>query len=161
MRVVDDTIETIHLYVVREEEKRPYTVFPLFCALLCVASIVAVTVYSAQHPSYEHATLTIPAQFLPLQTFKSTQTVIPTGIKTYPATTARGTLTVTNGSVETVQLPSGMIFTGKDGIEVITDSAVYVPAGNAEGFGMSTVSAHLLTSGIYMSTLDVDQVVGT
>jgi hypothetical protein len=161
MRVVDDTIETIHLYVVREEEKRPYTVFPLFCALLCVVSIVAMTAYSAQHPSYEHATLTVPAQFLPLQTFKTSQAIVATGIQTYAATTAQGTLTITNGSVETVQLPSGMIFTGKDGIEAVTDSAAYVPAGSADGFGASTVSAHLLTPGINISALDIDQVVGT
>ena len=150
MRVVDDTIETIHLYVVREEEKKPYTLLPLLCALLCLVGIAALTLYSAQHPYYEHKQLTIPAQFLPLQTFKTSQAIVPTGIQTYPATTAQGTLTITNGSVETVQLPSGMIFTGKDGIEAITDSSVYVPAGDAEGFGWSTVSAHLLTSGINM-----------
>src|SRR2546430_2641041 len=141
MRVVDDTIETIHLYVVREEEKRPYTLLPLLCALFCLFGIAAITLYSAQHPYYEHKQLTIPPQFLPLQTFKTSQAIVPTGIQTYPATTAQGTLTITNGSVETVQLPSGMIFTGKDGIEAITDSATYVQAGNADGIGRSTVSA--------------------
>ena len=74
---------------------------------------------------------------------------------------AQGRLTVTNGSVETVQLPAGMIFTGKDGIEAITDSPVYVPAGSADGFGMSTVPAHLVAAGINMPRLDIDQVVGT
>ena len=161
MHIVDEPIETIHLYVVREEEKDGPLLLPLFAACLCLAVIASVVAYSALHPAYEHETLNIPAQFLPLQTFTATQTIIPTGIKTYPATTAQGTLTLTNGSVETIQLPQGMIFTGKDGTEVITDSATYVPAGSAEGFGMATVSAHLLTPGMNMSSGDIDQVLGT
>src|SRR6266568_5834201 len=118
MRVVDDTIETIHLYVVREEEKRPYTVFPLLCALACLLGIVAVTVYSAQHPYYEHEQLAVPAEVLPPQTFTVTQPVIPTGVKTYPATTAEGMLTITNGSVIAQTLPAGLIFvsTGNPGV---------------------------------------------
>src|SRR2546430_2763193 len=43
MRVVDDTIETIHLYVVREEEKKPYTLLPLLCALLSLVGIATVS----------------------------------------------------------------------------------------------------------------------
>ena len=161
MQAVENEMETIHLYVVREHEQKPYTLFPLLGALLCLLGIAALTLYSAQHPYYEHKRLTIPAQFLPPQTFQASQAIIPTGIKTYPATTAQGRLTVTNGSVETVQLPAGMIFTGKDGIEAITDSPVYVPAGSADGFGMSTVPAHLVAAGINMPRLDIDQVVGT
>src|SRR5947209_20618734 len=145
MRVVDDTIETIHLYVVREEEKRPYTVFPLLCALLCVVSIVTITVFSAQHPSYEHATLTVPAQFLPLQTFKTSQAIVPTGIQTYPATISQGTLTVTNGSIISQTLPAGFTSVSGSGFSVVTDRAVFVPAGSADGYGIATVSAHLLT----------------
>src|SRR2546423_1170050 len=136
MQAVENEVETVHLYVVREHEKKPYTLLPLLCALLCLLGIAVVTLYSAQHPYYEHQRLTIPAQFLPLQTFKASQSIIPTGTKIYPTTTAQRRLTVTSGSVETVQLPAGMIFTGKDGIEAITDSPVCVPAGSADGFGM-------------------------
>jgi len=161
LQAVENEVETIHLYVVREHEKKPYTLLPLIYALLCLLGIAALTLYSAQHLYYEHKLLTIPAQFLPLQTFKASQSIIPTGIKTYPATTAQGRLTVTNGSVETVQVPAGMIFMGKDGIEAITDSPIYVPAGSADGFGMSTVPAHLVAAGINMPRLDIDQVVGT
>ena len=48
--VEDPPIETIHLYVVREEEKKPYTLLPLLCAFACLLGIVAITLYSAQHP---------------------------------------------------------------------------------------------------------------
>ncbi len=161
MHVIDEPIETVHLYVVREKEKEPFTFLPLCAAVLCLAFIVGVTVYSGQHPSYEHETRVIPAHFLPLQTFSTTQQVIPTGVKTYPATTAHGILTITNGSVVSQELPLGVVFISNSGVSVKTDQKVFVPAGSAEGFGIATVSAHLLTAGINMATLDVDQVLGT
>src|SRR6266567_3218403 len=111
MHIVDDEIETIHVYMVPEEEKRPYTVFPLICAFLCLLGIAAVIMYSAEHPYYEHERLTVPAMFLPLKVFKAEVPIIPTGVKTYPATTAHGTLTITNGSVVSQELPAGLIFT--------------------------------------------------
>src|SRR5579863_323386 len=107
MQVVDDEIETIHLYVVREEEKRPYAVFPLLCALLCLVGIVTLMLYSAQHPYYEHERLTVPATFLPLKVFKVEIPIIPTGVKTYPATYAHGFLTFSNGSVIGQSVPVG------------------------------------------------------
>lgn len=146
MQVEEEPIETIHLYIVKQEEKRPPVLLPLMGAFLCVALIVGVTIYSALYPSYVHQTLRIPAQFLPLQAFSTTEPIIPTGIKNYPATTAHGTLTLTNGSVVTEQLPQGMIFSGQ-GIEVMTDEAVFVPAGNAVSYGIAMISAHALTSG--------------
>src|SRR5579864_6673448 len=119
MQAVKEDIETIHLYVVREEPKKPFTVLSILGAFLCLLGIVAVTVYSAFHPYYEHERLTLPAQFLPLQTFTASQPIIPTDIKTYPATPAHGKLTITNGSILSEELPKGMIFIGKDGIEIV------------------------------------------
>src|SRR6266702_4123180 len=146
MHAVRDEIETIHLYVVREEEKKPYTLLPLLCAFACLFGILTLTLYSAQHPYYEHKRLTLPAQFLPLKTFTAAAPIIPTGIQTYPATPAHGTLTLTNGSVVTEILPNGIIFTG-NGIEVVTQSSVLVPAGNAEGYGVAYVQAKAVIAG--------------
>src|SRR6266568_5247539 len=146
MHAVDDELETIHLYVVREGEKKPYTLLPLLCAFACLLGIVAITLYSAQHPYYEHKRLTLPAQFLPLKTFTAAAPIIPTGIQTYPATPAYGTLTLTNGSVVTEILPKGIIFTG-NGIEVVTEASVLVPAGNADGYGVAYVHANAITAG--------------
>jgi hypothetical protein len=159
---VQDDIETIHLYVVREEPKKPYTALPLFAAFLCLVGMAALTIYSSYHPLYEHETISIPAHFLPLENFTATQQIIPTGIKTYPATTAHGILTLTNGSVITQELPQGMIFSGS-GVEVITDEAVVVPAGIATGFGVATVAAHSLVSGAKgnLATLSINAVYGT
>src|SRR5260370_42399428 len=124
MQTVDDEIETIHLYVVKEEAKKPPLLLPLFAALVCLSAIVGMTIYSAYNPSYVHETLRIPAHFLPLQTITTTQPIIPKGVKTYPATTAHGILTITNGSVVSQELPQGLIFTG-NGIEVLTTTSVF------------------------------------
>lgn len=147
MQAVNDEIETIHLYMVREEKKKSSHIPPLLCAFLCILSIVAVTVYSAQHPYFEHATLQVKAVFLPLKTFRSIVPVIPTGLKTYPALTAHGTLTLTNGSVIAQTFPSNILFPGKNGIEVVTDTPVFIPPGNANGYGIAHVPAHVVVSG--------------
>ena len=156
MQTIDDQVETIHLYVVRQSEKRPYTFLPLFGALVCLLGIAALTFYSVEHPYYEHERLTVPAQFLPLKVFTAEAPIIPTGIKTYPATYAHGFLTFSNGSVIGQSVPAGFTIDG-----VKTDQAVYVPPATANGFGMSTVSAHLLTSGINLSPLSINEVIGS
>jgi hypothetical protein len=163
MHIVDDQVETIHVYMVREEEKQPPLLLPLCAALVCLAVIAGVTMYSGSHPAYEHQTLTVPAHFLPPQTFTAAQAIIPTGIKTYPATTAGGTLTITNGSVIAQTLPAHLILLSNTGIQVVTDTAVYIPAGSADGYGVATVEAHAVVSGKYgnIPPLGVDRVEDT
>ena len=161
MHTVEDQMETIHLYVVRQQPKKPYTLLPLLCAFLCLLGIAAITFYSAGHPYYEHQRLTVPAVALPPQVFTAQVRIIPTGVKTFPATAAHGTLTITNGSVLAQTLPAGFIILSNSGIQVATDTAVFVPAGNANNFGRATVAAHLALPGTNLPTLAVDQVLGT
>lgn len=40
MHAVDNRMETIHLSVVREEEKQPFVVLPMLAALLCIGAII-------------------------------------------------------------------------------------------------------------------------
>jgi len=148
--------ETIHIYYEREEEKRPYTLLPLFFAWLCLLSIAAVTIYSWEFPTYEHERLTVPATFLPLKVFRAEAPIIPTGVKTYPATFAHGYLTFSNGSVISLSIPQGFTIDG-----AATDRAIYVPPATANGFGIATVPAHLLTLGINMSTLAINALIGS
>ena len=163
MYSVDDKPETIHLYVVREEEKRPNTAFPLFGAFLCLLCLVAVTLCSAEHPYYEHARLTVPAQFLPLKVFAAQAPIISTGVKTYPARYSHGTLTLTNGSVLSEVLPAGIIFSAGNGVEVQTTESAFIPPGNAKGYGVATVTARALQGGRQgnIQTLAVNAVYGT
>src|SRR5947209_15019348 len=142
MHALQDQMETIHLYVVKEEEKKPFVVLPMLAALLCIGAIIGMTYYSALHPVYTHKTLTVPAVALPPQVFRATTNVIPTGIHTYPATYAHGVLTFRNGSIIGQSIPAGFTIDG-----VATDQAVYVPGGSADGYGKASVSAHALISG--------------
>jgi hypothetical protein len=161
MQRVEEPMETIHVYVVRHEEPRPSSLLPLVCACLCLVGIVALTLYSGQHPSLAQQTVRVRAVVLPLQTFTASVKVLPTGVKTSPATHATGTLTLTNGSVVSQELPTGMLFPGTQGVEVVTDTAVWVPAGSVAGYGRATVSAHVITPGINLAPLAVNQVLGT
>jgi len=147
MQRVEEPMETIHLYVVREEGKRPYSLLPLLFALLCLVAIVALTLYSGEHPYVEHETIRVPAHFLPLKYFTTKELIIPTGVKTYPATRANGIITLYNGSIAVQQLPAGLIITSNNDVEVITDASVIVPAGNPPNFGIATISAHSVIQG--------------
>ncbi len=159
---VDEKPETIHLYVVREEEPRP-SVLPIVASILLLLCVIAVGMLFPYHQPLEHKTLRVPAIFLPLKNFTASAPIIPTGIKTYPSRSAQGLLTLTNGSVISQELPKGLIFTSKDGIEIITDANVFVPAGSASGYGFATVSAHAVVTGSQanIAAFAVDAVYGT
>jgi hypothetical protein len=141
MQTVDEQPETIHLYVVREEEPKP-SVFPI---VLSALSLVVLFTFCALIPYQQpvtRAVIRVPAVLLPLQTLTTQVAVIPTGIRTYPATNAHGTLTITNGSIIGQYIPAGFTIVG-----VATDRAVYVPGGSATGYGWAQVPAHALNAG--------------
>lgn len=146
MQQVDEQpMETIHLYVVREEEPHPSLV-PLVCSVLFLLCVIAAGIVVPYKPAYEQKTLTLPAYFF-TRTFTASTAIIPTGIKTYPATNARGELTIYNGSILQQDIPAGMIFTTASGIEVVTDTSAIVPAGNPPSYGTAIVQAHTVLPG--------------
>lgn len=162
MQTVDDEpLETIHLYVVREEAKPP--LLPVFLSVFALSILLVLCVLSPPQQPETRMTLRVPAVLLPLQTYTAEASIMPTGIKTYPATVARGILTITNGSVISQTLPAGLIFISNNGVSVATDTAVFVPAGSANGFGVATVQAHALISGKIgnISPYTIDRVIGT
>jgi len=138
---VDDTPETLHIYVVRDEVRRPQ-LYPIFLSVLVLASLVALSGLSSYQQPVTRAVIRVPAVLLSIRTFTATVAFIPTGIKTYQATTAHGVLTITNGSVIAQTIPAGFRLGN-----VVTDSPVFVPAGNANGYGWAQVRAHALLSG--------------
>jgi hypothetical protein len=150
VHTVDDTPETIHLYVMREDEPPPSSV-PLILSVVALSLVVAIGLMLPFALPFllpdARASIRVPAVPLPPRTFTYQAKVIPTGVKTYPATTAHGILTITNGSVISQTLTAGIIFISKPGITVITDHAVFVPAGSADGYGFATVTAHALVVG--------------
>ena len=143
----EQPLETIHLYVVREEKTKPSGRLPVILSAICFFVITGVCLFSPNHTTYERKTIQVPAVFLPLTQFTVKEIIIPTGIKTYPSTSAHGTLTVYNGSILSERIPQGMIFSTDTGIEVITDAAVFVPSGNPPNYGVATIPSHVVVKG--------------
>jgi hypothetical protein len=141
MQTLDDKPETIHLYVVREKDPKP-SILPIVLSALSLAVLLIFCVLTPYQQPEIRTVIRVPAVLLPIQTFSTTVAVIPTGIKTYPATTANGILTITNGSIISETLPKGMVVGA-----ATLDYSVFVPAGSANGYGYTTVSAHALMSG--------------
>jgi len=145
-QVNDAPMETLHIYFEREQPPLP-SLLPIFLSVCALLTLVAVSVFSPPQQPVMRAVIRVPAVLLPPRTFTAQTPVIPTGVHTYPATTAQGTLTITNGSVISQTLPAGLTFMSNSGLSVMTDTAVFVPAGSANGYGVAYVSAHALVSG--------------
>jgi hypothetical protein len=141
MQTVDEKPETIHLYVVREKEPTP-AVLPIVLSALSLAVLFTFCALIPYQQPVTRAVIRVPAVLLPIRTFTATVAIIPTGVRVYPATTAHGVLTITNGSVIAQTIPQGFRLGN-----VVTDWTVFVPAGSANGYGYATVSAHALISG--------------
>jgi hypothetical protein len=163
MQTVDEEeIETIHLYVVREEEARP-SVLPIILSVLALSFLVALCALSPYQQPEERLAIRLPAVFLPVKSFTSSVHIIPTGIKAYSATNAHGVLTIYNGSILSQQLPQGMILTSTNGIEIVTDESIFISAGNPPYYSIATVSAHAAAAGQQenIAAFSINQVYGT
>src|SRR5437764_4777673 len=123
MYQVDEQPETIHLYVVREQQPRP-SVLPLLLSVLALSVLVAFCVSTPSQQPVIRVRLRVPAVLLPTETFTAHVPLFPTGMRAYSAKAAHGTLTITNGSVIAQVIPAGFSVQN-----VATDTAVYVPGG--------------------------------
>ena len=161
-QVEDTPIETVHVYVVREGQKRP-SLAPVIILNLALFFLIILGVLTPYQPLEQHASIRVPAVPLPLKTWSVWEPVRVTGVKTYIATEAHGLLTITNGSVIAQELPQGLLFIGHDGVEVATNVPLFVPAGSAAGYGIAAVSAHAMAGGKAgnIPALDIDSVEGS
>src|SRR5260370_1214251 len=163
MFAVDDApMETLHSYLEREEAPKP-SLLPIFLSVLAVSLLVALSVLSPAQQPVTRAVIRVPAVLLPPRTFIAHVPGMPTAIKPLPATTPHGSLTITNGSVIAQVLPARYIFNTDCGISIATDQAVFVPAGNANGYGYATVNAHAAIPGTSgnIPALAIDTVIGS
>ncbi len=154
-QVEDEPLETIHLYVVREGSPRP-SVWPVLISCIALSILIAIGVLSPYKQPEQRASIRVPAVPSFVKTFSAAVTIVPTGVKSYPATYANGTLNIRNGSVIGQSIPAGFVISG-----VATDGSVYVPGATADGFGTAVVAAHSLTAGVNLPTLAINQVIGT
>ena len=155
-------LETIHLYVVREGHERP-SLLPVLISVVALSLLLAIGILTPSQQPEQRASIRVPAVLLPLRAFSTTVTVIPTGVRTFPATRASGVLTITNGSILAQHLPAGLLLTTSNGVEVVTTASVDVLAGNGMTYGIASVSAQAVAPGAKgnLPALAVQAVYGT
>jgi len=155
MRVVDEEpMETLHLYVVPEDElppKRDY--LAIFTVILCLLVLISILAISILAPSPDHEvsfSLVIQGYTLAPVTRTIRVTAIATGKQYVPATTATGTITFYNGAIYSQIIPFGTVLKGADGIKVVTDEQAVIPPAaqtTPPTYGHVNVAAHALSSG--------------
>ena len=155
MRVVDQKpMETLHLYVVPEDQlppKRDYFAIcmSIFCSLFLIG-IITLSLF-APSPNYE-VSFPLAIQGYALAPVSKTIKVtdIATGKQYVPATTATGSITFYNGEIYTQIIPFGTVLKGSDAIAVVTDEQAVIPPAaqtTPPTYGQVSVLAHALTRG--------------
>ncbi len=109
--------------------------------LLAVPAVVAVPL--VQPPPQAQ----IEARLLAAPTLTQQVTVPTTGRGHQPATQAHGWVTFYNQAPAAQTIPTGILLSGADGIRVVTDQAVIVPAAHLPSQGQVTVYAHAVQTG--------------
>jgi hypothetical protein len=128
--------------------------------ILLSLSCILLQVYLAYNPPTATVTIMPKAQLVTLTgtlhlgrllspiTLSQSQTVLTTGKGHQDARQATGSVTFYNGLFTSQTVATGTIVTGSDGLQVITDQAAAIPAGNPPSYGQVSVSAHALNAGV-------------
>jgi hypothetical protein len=89
----------------------------------------------------------VAARLLKVGSPKQSQTVPTTGTGHAPARVGEGTVTFYNAAPYSQTVAAGMVLTGADGVEIVTDAPAVIPAGNSPIEGEVTVLAHAAAIG--------------
>ena len=133
MRVVDqEPMETLHLYVVPEDQLPPKRDYPaivmIVFSVIIIIAIIAISIFTPR--PVQEVSFSVHIQgfvFAPMSKTIHT-TVIATGKQYVPATTATGRITFYNGAIYSQIIPVNTILKGADGMPVITDAQATIPA---------------------------------
>jgi hypothetical protein len=90
---------------------------------------------------------TVAGRVLPTLTLSQSQTVAATGHGHQDARAAVGVLTWYNGSFVSQTVEAGTVVTANDGMAVVTEETVTIPANQPPTDGVAQVTAHALTAG--------------
>jgi hypothetical protein len=154
MQTAEEQMETVHLYVVPENQLPPKPdylgmVITALC-LLVLATIGGLLLFSPKADPVVSFKATIVGFKLPPAIKTLQVTVRASGKGHVDATYAAGEITFYNGQTYTQIIPVGTILKGRDGIAVITDEQAVIPPA-AETFpptyGHVDVRAHALLAG--------------
>ncbi len=129
-----------------------FSLFLIVCTLAfqfyCIANPLTATVTIL--PKTRQVTLTGTLQLGRLVqpiTISQSQTVATTGKGHQDAKAARGTLTFYNGSFSSQTVDAGTVFTGADGVQVVTEETVSIPANTPPQDGQARIAAQALQPG--------------
>ncbi len=116
---------------------------PALASLFTPTAIVTIT------PTVQSITLqsTMPGKPLQPVTLRENETVPATGHGHQNATRATGTLTFYNAAFTPRTVAAGTVFTGNDGVQVVTDATVTIAANNPPSDGIARVPAHAVQPG--------------
>lgn len=155
MKLVDvEPMETLHLYVVPEDQlppKRDY--LSIFTIIFCSIFLIGIIVISILGPAPEREvsfSVNIRGYFIGPVTKTVHLPVTATGKQYVPATTATGIITFYNGAIYPQIIPIDTILKGADGVSVITDTQATIPAAIQTippTYGRIRVPAHAETLG--------------
>ena len=145
-------------YRSREEEivERYFGLFVLAVVLCLLVSsiaaivnqpVVTVTLWPVHQSVQLTTTLPLQTRTLAPVTLTRILTVPTTGHGHQDARQATGILTLYNGLFTPQSIPVGTVFTGADGVKVVTNAPVTIPAANPPQFAEATVSAQAVNAG--------------
>lgn len=146
----EEPVQTIDLYVVPRrhvEYCEPINIGRIINRVLCFLCLPLLLLVPSCWQDTGPWTLFVSLQLLPAQTFTATATIGQSGTRVIPATNARGSLTVYNGSILAQRLQKGFIVEAVSGVAIVTDAAVVIPAGDPPAFGVARVPAHAVQPG--------------
>ncbi len=123
----------------------------VFVIIPQLTEIVTVTIVSKSTELTLKSTLQLGRVLTPI-TLSESQTVPTTGHGHQAARAAVGTLTIYNGSNTVQSINAGTVFTGNNGIQVVTSEKVTIPAAVPPQFGEATVTTQALEPGAQGNT---------
>lgn len=150
----EQPMETLHLYVVSEDQLPPSRDYFAICMIvfsfIAIAGIIAISIFAPS--ATQEVSFSVNIQGFSLTPISKTidVNVTATGKQYIPATTAMGTITFYNGAIYPQIIPVNTILKGANGISVITDEQATIPAAQQTippTYGQVSVSAHSLTLG--------------
>jgi len=109
--------------------------------------LATITVIPVEKTVSLTATIQVPGRQLRPLTLMQSTTAPATGKRHLKARQAAGTITFYNGLLTSQTIVAGTVLTGSDGVQVITDQAAMIPAGNPPTYGQVTVPAHAVLEG--------------
>ncbi len=140
-------------------KQKPYWLLIPLAFMLCLSYLgvslllpllspsATVTIIPVERTITTLAAIQVQGRMLAPLTLSQSQTIQATGHRHQNATSAYGTITFYNGLLTSQAIAAGTVLTGSDGVQIITDQAATIPAGNPPIYGQVTVSAHAVLAG--------------